>query len=117
MRPVGHQTNEVVLDNVSAGVSFQERVVEQHQHGLLRQPRRVALSVPLWRTRKRPRPLHAEHSSGGILSGLYLGAGGQQRTNQLYRIRHTGGESLVRVRITWLATAGFIWARIISMPA
>ncbi len=98
MRPVGHQTNEVVLDNVSAGVSFQgawsnsTSTVYYGNPGAL--PYRYAFVEDT-------ETATATYTPNIPVAGFYpvytWVLAGSNRTNQLYRIRHTGGESLVRV--------------------
>ena len=97
-RPIGFQTNEVVLDNVSAGVTWSgswsdsSSTVYYGQAGAL--PYRFA-NVSATETAT------ATYTPNIPVAGFYpvytwVLAGGN-RINQLYRINHTGGQSLVRV--------------------
>ncbi len=97
-RPVGFQTNEVVLDNVSPAVTWggfwEDSTYEVYfgQAGAV--PYRFA-SVSATETAT------ATYTPNIPVAGFYpvytwvLTSG--NRTNQLYRINHTGGQSLVRV--------------------
>ncbi|MBA4148547.1 MAG: fibronectin type III domain-containing protein [Verrucomicrobia bacterium] len=97
-RPVGQQTNEVVLDNDSRGVTFSGKWFNSSseiffgKEGAL--PYRFA-------------PLAAAETATATytpkipLAGFYpvytWARHGADRTSQLYRILHTGGQTLVRV--------------------
>lgn len=98
LRPIGFQTNEVVLDNVSAGVTWSgswsdsSSSIYYGQAGAL--PYRFA-NVSATETAT------ATYTPNIPVAGFYpvytwVLAGGN-RINQLYRINHTGGQSLVRV--------------------
>ena len=98
LRSVGHQTNEVVLDNVSAGVTFSGAwttvTSDPVYYGSLGSGfRQASASVAETAT--------ATYTPTIPVAGFYPVYGwaphGANRTNQLYRIRHTGGESQVRV--------------------
>jgi hypothetical protein len=99
MRPVGHQTNEVVLDNVSAAVSFSgdwfTNSTNTVYYGSAGADRFRFASVSSTETAT------ATYTPTIPLAGFYpvytWAAHGADRTNQLYRIRHTGGEAQVRV--------------------
>jgi len=98
IRSVGHQTNEVVLDNLSAGVSFSgpwvtvtnETVYYGTPGSGFRQASASAVETAT-----------ATYTPTIPMTGFYPVYGwaphGANRTNQLYRILHTGGESQVRV--------------------
>lgn len=99
MRSVGHQTNEVVLDNTSAAVSFSgswftntTNTVYYGAPGVDRF-RFAALSASETAT--------ATYTPTIPVAGFYpvytWVAHDGDRTSQLYRIRHTGGEATVRV--------------------
>lgn len=97
-RPIGNQTNEVVLDNDDAGVTFAGAWSDSTSAiffgGAGNVPYRFA-------------SLAASETATAIYTPNLPAAGfypvytwvrhGSDRTHQLYRIRHTGGESLVRV--------------------
>lgn len=97
-RPVGHQTNEVVLDNDDAGVTFAGAWVNSTStifYG-------SAGDLPY-----RYAALSASESATATYTPNIPQAGfypiytwvrvGSDRGHQLYRIRHTGGEAQVRV--------------------
>jgi hypothetical protein len=97
-RPIGYQTNEVVLDNDSPGVKFSGRWFNSRstlyygRAGAL--PYRFAL-------------LDKQESATATYTPKFPAAGfypvytwvryGADRTSQLYRILHTGGQTLVRI--------------------
>ena len=98
MRPVGFQTNEVVLDNVDPAVTWNGTWTDSSSTTYYGQagavPYRFAdLSATETAT--------ATYTPTIPQAGFYpvytwvLSSG--NRTNQLYRINHTGGQSLVRV--------------------
>ena len=75
MRPIGQQTNEVVLDNDDAGVTYTGSWSKQHIDRLLWKRRRRAVSLRLIRgDGNRDGDLHAEYSGRRLLSRLHLGA-------------------------------------------
>ncbi len=98
LRPVGFQTNEVVIDNTSASVSYSgswtnvtnETVyfgaVGSGFHQTISSSNETAL---------------ATFTPNIPVTGFYpvytWVPHGANRTNQLYRVRHTGGESTVRI--------------------
>lgn len=98
MRPIGNQTNEVVLDNDDPGVTFAGSWVNSSATLFYGSPgdvpyRFASLSPTETAT--------ATYTPNIPVAGFYpvytwVQHGGN-RTLQLYRIRHTGGESLVRV--------------------
>ena len=98
MRPVGNQTNEVVLDNVSPSVTWagswtdSSSAVYFGAAGAL--PYRFA-NASLAETAT------ATYTPNIPVAGFYPVYGwalsGANRVNQLYRINHSGGQSLVRV--------------------
>ena len=98
MRPLGHQTNEVILDNDSPGVAFIGSWSDSSQTTFWGTagdvPYRFAsLSVTETAT--------ATYTPTIPVAGFYpvytWVLAGSDRGEQLYRIRHTGGESLVRI--------------------
>lgn len=98
MRPLGHQTNEVILDNDDAGVSFVGAWSNSSQSTFWGSPgdvpyRFASLSATETAT--------ATYTPTIPVAGFYpiytWVLSGSDRGDQLYRIRHTGGESLVRI--------------------
>ncbi|MBA4149615.1 MAG: immunoglobulin domain-containing protein [Verrucomicrobia bacterium] len=98
IRPVGHQTNEVVLDNVSPGVtwngSWSNSGSTLYFGSAGQTPYRFA-SIAASETAT------ATYTPNIPVAGFYpvyaWARHGSDRTAQLYRIRHTGGESQVRI--------------------
>ncbi len=98
MRPLGRQTNEVVLDNVSAGVTFAGAWTDSTSTIYFGNPG----AVPY-----RYASLAATETATATYTPMIPAAGyypvytwvrhGTDRGDQLYRIRHTGGESQYRV--------------------
>lgn len=99
MRPVGYQTNEVVVDNTSAAASFQGNWFN-------------SFSTPYWGASGDTVPYRyanlsatetatATYTPNIPVAGFYpvytWVLGSDNRTFQLYRIRHVGGEATVRV--------------------
>lgn len=98
MRPLGHQTNEVILDNDDAGVAFAGAWSNSSQSTFWGSPgdvpyRFATLSVTETAT--------ATYTPTIPVAGFYpvytWVLAGSDRGEQLYRIRHTGGESLIRI--------------------
>ncbi len=98
LRPLGHQTNEVILDNDSPGVAFSGSWSDSSQTtfwGTVGDvPYRFAsLSATETAT--------ATYTPTIPVAGFYpvytWVLSGSDRGDQLYRIRHTGGEALVRI--------------------
>jgi hypothetical protein len=100
MRPIGHQTNEVVLDNTSLAVSFSgpwsDEVAESVYYGQASDSvhfRYAAVAGSETAT--------ATYTPTIPVAGFYpvytWVPHGANRTNQLYRIRHPGGEAQTRV--------------------
>jgi len=98
LRPVGHQTNEVVLDNDSAEVMWAGSWTDGTETVFYGSAgdvpcRMVNVSDAETAT--------ATYTPAIPLAGFYpvytWATAGSDRTNQLYRIRHTGGEAEVRV--------------------
>lgn len=98
LRPVGFQTNEVVIDNTSASVSYSgawTNVTNEtiyfgavgsgfHQANSATNETALATFTP-------------NIPVAGFYPVYTWVPHGANRTNQLYRIRHTGGESTVRI--------------------
>ena len=98
MRPIGHQTNEVVLDNTSPGVAFAGAWADSAGSVFYG----AAGSVPYRFSGVAPEETATATYAPGIpVAGFYpvyaWAAAGANRVNQLYRVRHSGGESSVRV--------------------
>lgn len=98
MRPLGQQTNEVILDNDDAGVTFVGPWSNSSQSTFWGSPgdvpyRFASLSASETAT--------ATYTPNILVAGIYpvytWVLSGSDRGEQLYRIRHTGGESWVRV--------------------
>ncbi len=98
MRPVGNQTNEVVLDNTSSAVSWRgvwSDSVSTVYYGV---PGAVPYRFASMATNETATATYAPTIPAPGLYPVYtwvLSSG--NRGNQLYRINHTGGQSLVRV--------------------
>lgn len=98
MRPLGNQTNEVVLDNDDAGVTFagawnnSSSTIFYGSAGDV--PYRFA---SLAATETATATYVPSLPAAGFYPVYTWVRHGTDRTSQLYRIRHTGGESLVRV--------------------
>ena len=99
MRPVGYQTNEVILDNNSPAVTWQGNWFN-------------SFSTPYWGTAGDAVPYRfANLAASETATATYTPAipvagfypvytwvlGSDNRTSQLYRIRHVGGEATVRI--------------------
>lgn len=98
MRPLGHQTNEVILDNDDAGVSFVGAWSNSSQSTFWG----TAGDVPYrFATLNATETATATYTPNLPVAGFYpvycWALSGSDRGDQLYRIRHTGGESLVRI--------------------
>jgi hypothetical protein len=98
LRPVGYQTNEVVLDNDSPGVKFvgkwyksRSTVFYGHAGAV---PYRFAV---LGKTETATATYTPKLPAAGFYPVYTWVRHGPDRTSQLYRILHTGGETLVRV--------------------
>ncbi len=97
-RPIGYQTNEVVLDNDSRGVKFSGKWFKSRSPIFFGR----AGAVPYRFAR-----LDKEETATAAYTPRIPAAGfypvytwvchGPDRTSQLYRILHTGGQTLVRV--------------------
>jgi len=98
MRPLGHQTNEVVLDNDSPGVSFIGSWANSTATYFYGSPGDVPYRYASFAATE---TATATYVPTLPLAGFYpvyaWTRNGSDRGDQLYRIRHTGGESLVRI--------------------
>jgi len=98
MRPVGHQTNEVVLDNDDPGVTFGGAWANSSSSVFYGSPGDVPYRFA---TVADTETATATFTPNIPVSGFYpvytWVLAGSNRTNQLYRIRHSGGEAQVRV--------------------
>lgn len=97
-RPLGHQTNEVVLDNTSASVmwagSWSDSTSTLYWGAAGATPYRYA-------TMAAGETATATYTPTIPVAGYYpvycWARHGSDRGNQLYRIRHTGGETQIRI--------------------
>jgi hypothetical protein len=98
LRPIGHQANEVVLDNTSPGVKFSGRWYDSHSPMYFGEPSAVPYRFALLAGTETARATYTPRIPAAGFYPVYTWARhGPDRTSQLYRILHTGGESLVRV--------------------
>jgi hypothetical protein len=98
MRPVGYQTNEVVLDNVDPAVTWSGAWTDSASGVYYGK----ASAVPYrFATVSATETATATYTPNIPMAGFYpvytWALSSSNRTNQLYRINHTGGQSLVRV--------------------
>jgi hypothetical protein len=98
MRPLGQQTNEVILDNDSPGVTFAGSWSDSAQATFWG----TAGDVPYrFASLSATETATATYTPTIPVAGFYpvytWVLAGSDRGDQLYRIRHTGGESLVRI--------------------
>jgi hypothetical protein len=98
MRPLGNQTNEVVLDNDDAGVTFAGAWNNSSSTIFYGSPGDVPYRFASLASTETATATYVPSFPAAGLYPVYTWARhGPDRTSQLYRIRHTGGESLVRV--------------------
>ena len=97
-RPIGYQTNEVVLDNDSRGVKFSGKWFNSRSPIFFGRagavPYRFAL---LDKTESATATYTPRIPAAGFYPVYTWVRHGPDRTSQLYRILHTGGQTLVRV--------------------
>src|ERR1035441_2595254 len=97
-RPIGCQTNEVVLDNDSRGVRFSGKWFNSRSTIFFGRagavPYRFAL---LAKTETATAAYTPRIPAAGFYPVYTWVRHGPDRTSQLYRILHTGGQTLVRV--------------------
>ena len=98
MRPLGQQTNEVVIDNVDAGVTFAGAWSDSTSTVYFGKPGDVPYRYASLDTTE---SATATYTPGFPTTGYYpvytWVRWGSDRGDQLYRIRHTGGESQIRI--------------------
>jgi len=98
LRPIGNQTNEVVLDNDDAAVSFSGSWASSSATVFYGDPGDVPYRFA---TVAGAETATATYTPSIPVAGLYpvytWVTHSSNRTNQLYRINHPGGQSLVRV--------------------
>ena len=97
-RPVGYQPQEVVMDNTSRGVKFSGKWYNSSSLMYFGSPGAVPYRFALL---ARTETATAAYTPRIPASGFYpvytWARHGADRTSQLYRILHTGGQALVRV--------------------
>ncbi len=97
-RPVGQQTNEVVLDNDSHGVSFSGNWFASNSEVYWGKAHAVPyLFAPLSASETASASYTPHIPAAGFYPVYCWARHGCDRTSQLYRILHTGGQTLVRV--------------------
>ncbi|MSU58057.1 MAG: hypothetical protein EXS35_07745 [Pedosphaera sp.] len=97
-RPIGNQTNEVVLDNDDAGVSFSGAWSDSTFTNYYGSPGDVPYRFASVAASETATATYTPNLPAAGYYPVYTWAGnGTNRTSQLYRIRHTGGEATVRV--------------------
>ena len=98
MRPIGNQTNEVVLDNDDAAVTYVGSWSDSASTIYFGSPGDVAYRfASLAATETATATYTPTIPASGFYPVYTWVRHGSDRTSQLYRIRHTGGESSVRV--------------------
>jgi len=98
MRPLGHQTNEVILDNDDAGVIFAGGWSDSAQATFWGSPGDVPYRFASLSATETATATYTPNLPAAGFYPVYTWVlAGSDRGDQLYRIRHTGGESLVRV--------------------
>ena len=97
-RPIGHQTNEVVLDNDSPGVVFTGAWSDSSSTVFYGSPGDVPYRFAALAAAETATATYTPHFPAEGFYPVYTWVRhGTDRTFQLYRIRHTGGEAEVRV--------------------
>ncbi len=101
LRPVGHQTNEVVLDNDDARRDVRRRLVGRKRCARLFRQVRATCRTGKRRTSKketaRPRYTPKIPEAGFYPVYAWTSSGGDRATDQLYRVNHSGGTTEVTV--------------------
>ncbi|MBN1475982.1 fibronectin type III domain-containing protein, partial [Candidatus Sumerlaeota bacterium] len=109
MRPLGHQLNEVVLDNTSAGVTWSGSWSDSSNpqyYGPGSPPYRYASAAATETATATYTPNIPE--AGFYPVYCWANYGSDRVHDQLYRIRHTGGEIPVRINHRRVG-CGWIW--------
>lgn len=97
-RPIGNQTNEVVLDNDDPGVTFTGAWSDSSAPLFYGSPGDVPYRFAALAATETATATYVPNLPAAGLYPVYTWvAHGANRTFQLYRIRHTGGESHVRI--------------------
>jgi fibronectin type III domain protein len=109
MRPLGHQLNEVVLDNTSAGVTWSGSWSDSSNlqyYGPGSPPYRYASAA----TSETATATYTPNIPEAGFYPVYCWAnyGGDRISGQLYRIRHTGGETPIRINHRRVGV-GWVW--------
>ncbi len=98
MRPIGNQTNEVVLDNDDVGVTFAGSWSDSSSTIFYGSPGDVPYRFASLSSVETATAAYTPNLPAAGFYPVYTWVRhGSDRTSQLYRIRHTGGESQVRV--------------------
>jgi hypothetical protein len=98
MRPLGQQTNEVILDNDDAGVSFAGPWSNSSQSTFWGSPGDVPYRFASLNASETATATYTPNIPVAGIYPVYTWVlAGSDRGEQLYRIRHTGGESWVRI--------------------
>ena len=97
--PLGHQTNEVIPDNDDAAVTWSGAWSESTSNFVWGTAGDVPYRQPHRSPRRKPPHghLHADDSRWQATIRFIADAPRVGSGDQLYRIRHTGGEALVRI--------------------
>jgi hypothetical protein len=97
-RPLGQQTNEVVLDNVSPGVTFQGPWSDSVSTIFYGAPGALPYRYASLAASESATATYTPNIPRAGYYPVYTWARhGSDRGDQLYRIRHTGGETQVRI--------------------
>ncbi len=97
-RPIGHQRNEVVLDNDSPGVKFSGKWFNSRSPVYFGKPGAVPYKFALLDKSESATATYTPKIPESGFYPVYTWARhGPDRTSQLYRIQHSGGQTLVRV--------------------
>ncbi len=98
MRPIGNQTNEVVLDNTSAAVSWSGDWTDSSSSVYYGAPGAVPYRFATTASNETATATYAPTIPAAGFYPVYTWVlSGANRGNQLYRVNHTGGQSQVRV--------------------
>jgi len=98
MRPLGHQTNEIILDNDDAGVAFAGAWNDSSQTVFWGSAGNVPYRFASLSATETATATYAPNIPVAGFYPVYTWVlAGSDRGDQLYRVRHTGGESLVRI--------------------